>query len=126
MQNGLPSFPVGNAEHVLHYYCRLQEVLVMFNATQTVGSLLRVPKRQSTVVHKLAEEQTVLVDEEGSHLFLLNEMGTIVWHLMDGHRNVIDIVKEIVSVLSVSEEQVSRDVQEFLGQLEEKRLVSLD
>ncbi len=98
----------------------------MFNATQTVGSLLRVPKRQSTVVHKLAEEQTVLVDEEGSHLFLLNEMGTIVWHLMDGHRNVIDIVKEIVSVLSVSEEQVSRDVQEFLGQLEEKRLVSLD
>ena len=84
----------------------------------------RVPAKRPLLVHEVGETgQTVLYDEEGRRLLLLNEVGAAVWHLVDGRRTVDEIVAFVVGHLPAPRDAVGRDVADFLRTLESHGLV---
>lgn len=72
--------------------------------------------------------ETVLVPVRASvadleAIYVLNEIGTRVWQLLDGQRTVREIVDVIAREYAADRTQIEQDVYTFLNELESLRLV---
>jgi hypothetical protein len=58
-------------------------------------------------------------------IYTLNEMGTLIWGLIDGRNSVSQIVDEICSAYDVTPEEAMKDALELLNSLETGGLIRL-
>ncbi|UCH29434.1 MAG: PqqD family protein [Myxococcales bacterium] len=85
----------------------------------------RVPQRKNTLTHEVTDtDEVVIYDGNGPQLLVLNDVAAGVWLMIDGQRSIQDITTEIVSHLDAERETVTRDVLAFLGQLEQRKLIT--
>jgi hypothetical protein len=56
-------------------------------------------------------------------IYTLNELGTLIWQLIDGKNNVTQIVDGICSAYDVTPEEAEKDALEFLKSLETGGLI---
>lgn len=59
----------------------------------------------------------VIMDPAGTATHSLDEVGAFLWRLLDGHRNLGQVVDELVAGYEVEPERAAADVQAFLAQL---------
>jgi hypothetical protein len=75
----------------------------------------------------LAEDldgKAAIVDPEGAELITLNLVGSLVWSLLDGHRDVDAVVDSVVEACApVERSTVDVDVRAFLTELTSLNLV---
>ena len=84
----------------------------------------RVPKRKDTLTHEVTDtDEVVIYDSNGPQFLVLNDTAAGVWLMIDGTRSVDDITAEILNHVEVERVTVTRDVIEFLGQLEQRELI---
>lgn len=82
------------------------------------------PRRVRGVVHELeATGETVVFDEAGRRLLVLNEVGAIVWYLIDGCRTVDEIVGILAEGVTLPRERLAADATRFLAELEQQELI---
>jgi len=84
-------------------------------------------KEDSCVTREIAGE-TIIVPIKGrvgdlDSIYTLNEVGTLIWQLIDGQRNIGQIVQSVRQTYDVESEEVTRDTFDFLGSLEEAGLI---
>ena len=60
---------------------------------------------------------------DATGLFVLNELGAFIWDLLPQAETEADICKAILAEYEISEEEVARDVAEFLGKLKEMQII---
>jgi Coenzyme PQQ synthesis protein D (PqqD) len=69
----------------------------------------------------LAEDldgKAAIVDPEGKELITLNLVGSLVWNLLDGHRDVDAVISAVVEACApVEPGTVDVDVRAFLAEL---------
>ena len=83
-------------------------------------------KKQDALVHEVEDTgDIVLFDQQGKQLLLLNDIGAAVWLLLDGSRNVSQIVELIIETLPAETQRVEQDVVAFLSTLKSHGLVSI-
>ena len=87
----------------------------------------RFVRRPDVVSRRIAGE-AVLVPvrsqvAEIDCLFTLNDMGSLVWDLLDGERTVSQIAEVICESHEVTAEEATRDLLEFLAALESAGLI---
>jgi len=92
------------------------------------ASLLRRYRKRPDVVSRRIAGEAVLVPvrsqvAEIDSLFTLNEMGSLVWDLLDGERTVSQIAEVICESHEVTAEEATRDLLEFLAALESAGLI---
>jgi coenzyme PQQ biosynthesis protein PqqD len=80
------------------------------------------------VVCRNIADETILVPISGSlanmeRIFTLNEVGASIWRLMDGKRNVEEILRELIQEFDVAEDQLAGDIVEFVEQLKRSELI---
>ena len=68
----------------------------------------------------------VLLDLETSLYFGVNAVGALVWELIGSGKEISRIVDEMHSRIDDPPEDLADDVDQFLAELEERRLVILD
>jgi hypothetical protein len=56
-------------------------------------------------------------------IYSLNEVGTLIWQLIDGQKTVSQIVEEVFTAYDVSLEDARKDSLEFLESLEQTGLI---
>ena len=56
-------------------------------------------------------------------IFTLNEIGTVIWGLIDGKRSVSEIAKAVSETYEVKPEIAEKDTLEFLNTLQEAGLL---
>jgi hypothetical protein len=79
--------------------------------------------RDPDFVHRRIADEVILVPISRNFgdlesIFTLNEIGARIWDLLDGERSVGDVVAVIVGEYAVDPEVATRDVSEFLDELE--------
>ena len=84
-------------------------------------------KEDSCVTREIAGE-TIIVPIKGrvgdlDSIYTLNEVGTLIWQLIDGQRNIGQIVQSVRQTYDVESEEVTRDTFDFLGSLEKAGLI---
>ena len=83
-------------------------------------------KKLEALVHEVEDTgDIVLFDQQGKQLLLLNDIGAAVWLLLDGRRNVSQIVELITETLPAETDRVEQDVVSFLSTLQSHGLVSI-
>ncbi|HJU81650.1 MAG TPA: PqqD family protein [Acidimicrobiia bacterium] len=68
----------------------------------------------------------VLLDLETSLYFGVNAVGALVWELIGSGNEIATIVDEMYAKIDDPPEDLAEDVDQFLSELEERRLVVLD
>jgi hypothetical protein len=84
-------------------------------------------KEKEFVTREIAGE-TVIVPVKGNvgdlnSIYTLNEIGTMIWQLIDGKRTVGQIIESICSAYEVTPEEAEEDAVDFLKSLEEASLI---
>lgn len=84
---------------------------------------------KSFVTRRIADE-TILVPITGtvadlSAVYTLNDVGSFVWHLIDGRRSAQTIADAVSAEYDVTLEQAAQDVDELLTTLEASGLARL-
>lgn len=72
--------------------------------------------------------ETLIVPIKGgvgdlNSIYILNELGTQIWDLIDGQSNINRIIEEICEAYDVDPEEAEKDTLEFLNSLEEGGLI---
>ena len=87
----------------------------------------RFEKDPSIVFRKIADDFFLFPSQarSGPSLFIytFKEVGARTWELLDGKRTAADLIEEISEEFGVGTERVRGDLSEFLGQLEQERLI---
>jgi len=92
------------------------------------SAILRIMSKQlfcrsSQLIDADIRSELVALDLERGDTFGFNEVATAIWRKLAQPRSFDDLRKTLVAEYSVSEEQCSRELREFLDDLVAKRLV---
>lgn len=85
----------------------------------------KYPVLHPQVAARIIDGEAVIVLPESSQVNVLNEVGSRIWEFIDGTRSVGEITEAIVAEYEVSNEQAGRDVNEFIQELVENRMLVL-
>jgi hypothetical protein len=87
-----------------------------------------VPRKSESSVFRKIGDECILVPVASSvadvnSIFSLNETGAAIWDLIDGKRNLRDIVAEIEGEFEVQGQEVEADVISLIRELFEAKLI---
>ena len=72
------------------------------------------------------DEETIILDSETQEYFSINEIGKVIWSLIEEKKNLAEIKAEMLDMYEVPEEQIEKDLLNFIQALEQKRLIKID
>ena len=84
--------------------------------------------KESDFVTRCIEGETIIVPVKGNvgdldSIYTLNEVGTLVWELIDGQNRVSQIVEAICSEYDITPEEAEKDVIELVASLNSAGLI---
>jgi len=84
-------------------------------------------KDKDCVTREIAGE-TIIVPVRASvgdldSIYTLNEIGTLIWQLLDGQNSVDQIVQAVCEEYDVTQQQAETDIVELIGNLEAAGLI---
>ena len=87
----------------------------------------RFVKKNDFVTRNIKDE-TIIVPVKGDvsdldSIYTLNEVGSLVWKLLDGQNSVSEIVNAVCSEYDITPEEAQKDVIELIGSLEKASLI---
>jgi len=83
------------------------------------------PQRNANVVFDTVDDKAVLVDPSGKELITLNRVGTLVWQLLDGSRDLAELSRAVAADFpTVAADRVAGDVEAFVAELTRLGLLS--
>lgn len=82
-----------------------------------------VYRRADKVAWRRLEDEVILMDLSGQKLQGLNEVAGRIWELLDGKRTTAEIAEQITQEFKADLKQAEKDIEEFISQLLEKKLV---
>ena len=72
------------------------------------------------------DEETIILDSVTQEYFSINEIGKVIWSLIEEKKNLEEIKAEMLDMYEVPEEQIEKDLLNFIQALEQKRLIKID
>lgn len=87
--------------------------------------LTKIPTPHPQVAARTVDGSAVIVLADSGEVTVLNEVGTIVWELIDGRRSVQDLAAAVAAQYQISLDQAEQDVTAFLTTLIEASALTL-
>jgi hypothetical protein len=72
------------------------------------------------------DDETIILDSTTQEYFSLNEIGKVIWSLLEEKNNLEEIKAEMLDMYEVPEEQIEKDLLNFIQALEQKGLIKVD
>ena len=72
------------------------------------------------------DEETIILDSVTQEYFSINEIGKVIWSLLEEKKNLEEIKAEMLDMYEVPEEQIEKDLLNFIQALEQKGLIKID
>jgi methyltransferase-like protein len=87
-----------------------------------MAELKSVPSRSTSVVTRKTGNEYVLVPvtnniADMTSVYTLNETGAFIWELIDGKKNVEDLIKAVIDKYDIDKETATRDVFSFIDNM---------
>ncbi len=84
-------------------------------------------RRAEGVTFEPSGDSVVILDADGSVITTLNAVGTVIWHELDGERDVAALARDLSERFEgVSESELEADIAEFVASLADAALVTAD
>ena len=79
--------------------------------------------KENDLEMKTFEGETIVLNPKEGDFFKLNEVGALILENLDGNNTTDDLVKKITENFEVSEDQAQKDVDDFIKELEKRKLI---
>lgn len=96
--------------------------LVSLDAKELEQSLF---KRAAGSISTVLDGETVILDVESGIYSGLNEVGTVVWDLLENQVSIADLREAILRDFDVSPEECSENLLSFLQELADNKLIEV-
>ena len=80
-------------------------------------------KHSPDVVFRDLDGEAVILDLASGTYFGLNEVGTLVWRMIEEGRNAAEVVEGIAAEYDADRETIARDVQRLFDELSARHLI---
>ena len=70
------------------------------------------------------EDGTVIISPEGGQVRVLNDVGTLVWRLIDGQNTIHVICNQVTQEYEISAADALNDVEDFLLELDQRDILT--
>lgn len=81
--------------------------------------------RSEDLVWREIKGEVVILTADGREIHTLNKVGSAIWELADGRRNIKELITQICKRFDVRFEVAQADVQEFAEQLVAKKILQI-
>jgi hypothetical protein len=88
--------------------------------------LLKYPIPHSQTAARIVDGTAIIVLADSGQVNVLNAVGTRIWELTDGKRNLQEIADVIQSEYKVSPQQALQDLTEFMQEMLVNKIISLE
>ena len=72
------------------------------------------------------DEETIILDSTTQEYFSINEIGKVIWSLLEEKKNLEEIKAEMLDMYEVPQEQIEKDLLNFIQALAQKKLIKID
>ncbi|NCB12077.1 MAG: PqqD family protein [Erysipelotrichia bacterium] len=72
------------------------------------------------------DDETIILDSQTQEYFSLNEIGKVIWSLLEQNNQLEEIKAEMLEMYEVPQEQLEKDLLNFIQALGAKGLISID
>ncbi|MBC8494620.1 PqqD family protein [archaeon] len=86
-------------------------------------NLKSIPKKRKDIESEKIDDETIILLLETGKFYNLNSSGSIVWNLINGKRNIEEIIVSMSKKFSVGKKALEKDVIEMLNKLEKNKLI---
>ena len=93
--------------------------------TQNIGETTTVVASDNCI-STAVDGETVILHQKNGEYYSVNEVGTLVWELIQRPTTLDEVSKEIASEYGVGRERCQRDVSDMLAEMLDENLVYLD
>jgi hypothetical protein len=83
----------------------------------------KIPIKSPETAHQIIDGEAVIITPGQMMVHVLNAVGSRIWDLADGRKNIGDIAKILTEEFDVSYETALNDTREFTGDLAEKEIM---
>jgi coenzyme PQQ biosynthesis protein PqqD len=84
----------------------------------------RIPNKSPDLIWREMEDGTVIISPEGGQVRVLNDVGTLVWRLIDGQKTVHVICNQVSQEYEISAADAVNDVENFLQELDQRDILT--
>ena len=82
-----------------------------------------VPVRNPNIIGRMTDDEAVLVMPQKGQVKVINEVGAVVWELIDGKRDIGHIVDEVCSQFDVDRAAAEADTLNFISELIKREII---
>ena len=86
-------------------------------------NLATIPTRNPDVIGRVVDDETVLVMPKKGQVKVLNEVGTVIWGMVDGKRTINQIIDKICADFEVDRDAAEKDTVRFIADLLDRELI---
>ncbi len=83
----------------------------------------KIPIRSPETAHQIIDGEAVIITPGQMMVHVLNSVGSKIWDLADGKKNIGDIAKTLAEEFDVSYETALKDAVEFTRDLAENKVM---
>jgi hypothetical protein len=84
----------------------------------------RIPNKSPDLIWREMKDGTVIISPDDGQVRVLNDVGTLVWQLLDGHKSVGDISNYVAEEYEISAADAVNDVEIFLQELDQRDILT--
>ncbi len=89
-----------------------------------MSNFARIPVRNPEFGARAVDDETVFLSPAGDEIHSLDEVGTFIWHQIDGQRTVADILTALLAEYEVAEADARADLDGFIEELAARKLIT--
>ena len=84
------------------------------------------PLKSPQTASRVIDGEAVIIIPQDNEVKVLNEVGSRIWDLIDGQRDLNEVSTLISDEFEVSSGQAFEDITEFINDLSRKKMVNLN
>ncbi len=84
----------------------------------------RVPVKSDKVASRIIDGEAVIVMIERQETIVLNNVGSRIWEIMDGQKNLNELASTLTSEFDTTYQQALKDLVEFIEDLAKREIVT--
>lgn len=85
----------------------------------------KIPVKSEKVASRIIDGEAIIVLLEKQQNIVLNQVGSRIWEIMDGKKNIDELTRTIASEFEVGYDQAIKDVSEFIEDIEKRGAVEI-
>ncbi|MCK4667510.1 PqqD family protein [Candidatus Dependentiae bacterium] len=84
-----------------------------------------IPCRNKAILFRREKDKTVLLDELSGSPYYLESTGSYIWNIIDGKKNLKDILNELIEKFDSDKKVIKTDLIEFITELLENQIITV-